>query len=136
VLSYPPDFRKARSDPGAFSAALLTHGTYAAYLNATPRQGGEQLHGWARFRVGHLLEDDAGSVHESASVEMRPFLGGRGSCVIDDYVTRVASHHFHEIACLVRGARHESVVIAAVSSSAWGRLGPTVERAVAAYAVR
>lgn len=136
VLSYPPDFRLARSDPGAFSAALLRHGTYAAYLNATPRQGSEQLHGWARFRVGHLLEDDAGSVHESASVEMRPFLGGLGSCVIDDYVTRVGNHHFHEIACLVSGARHESVVIAAVSSSAWGRLGPTVERAVAAYAVR
>lgn len=136
VLSYPPDFRKTRSDPGAFSAALLRHGAYASYLNATPRQGGERLHGWARFRVGHLLEDDASSVHEVATVEMRRFLGGNGSCVIDDYVTRVGSHQFHEIACLVSGSHHESVVIAAVSSSEWARLGPTVERAVAGYAVR
>ncbi|MGH9208723.1 MAG: hypothetical protein ACRD1G_19620, partial [Acidimicrobiales bacterium] len=62
VLSYPPGFRKARTDPGSFSAALLSHGAYAAYLNATPRQGGERLHGWANFRVGHLLDDDAATV--------------------------------------------------------------------------
>jgi hypothetical protein len=125
-----------KGDPGSFSVALVNRGSYVAYLNATPQQGDEQLSGWARFRVGHLLDDDASSVHEDASVGSRPFLGGRGSCVIDDYVTRVGRHRFHEIACIVSGTRHESVVVAAAPPSEWGRFGPTLERAVASYEVR
>jgi hypothetical protein len=135
VLSYPPDLHVTKGDPGSFSVALVNRGSYVAYLNATPQQGDEQLSGWARFRVGHLLDDDASSVHEDASVGSRPFLGGRGSCVIDDYVTKVGLHRFHEIACIVSGTRHESVVIAAAPPSDWVRLGPTLERAVASYEV-
>src|SRR6516162_9138627 len=41
------------------------------------------------------------------------FRGGTGSCVIDDYTTRVGAHHFQEIACLVRGRHNGSVIVAA-----------------------
>ena len=136
VLSYPSEFHPVRSDPGAASVAVVKHRSSVAYLNATPQPGDEQLLGWARFRVNHLLDDDAVIVHEVASVEDRPFRGGYGSCVIDDYVITVGRHHFHEIACIVRGARHVSVVIAAAPPSDWGRFGPTIERAVASFDVR
>jgi len=136
VLSYPPDLGVTSGDPGSFSVALVSHGSYVAYLNATPQQGDEQLSGWARFRISHLLDDDASSVREDASVGSRPFLGGRGSCIIDDYVTKVGRHQFREIACIVSGTRHRSVVIAATPTSDWERLGPVLERAVASYEAR
>ena len=136
VLSYPPDLQVTKGDPGLFSVALVNHGSYVAYLNATPQEGDEQLSGWARFRVSHLLDDDASSVREDASVGGRPFLQGRGSCVIDDYVTKVGHHRFREIACIVSGTRHQSVVIAAAPPSDWERFGPMLERAVASYEVR
>jgi hypothetical protein len=136
VLSYPPDLHVTKGDPGSISVALVNHGSYVAYLNATPQEGNERLSGWASFRVGHLLDDDASSVREEASAVNRPFLEGRGSCVIDDYVTKVGHHPFREIACIVRGARHQSVVIAAAPPSDWERLGPMLERAVASYGAR
>ena len=135
VLSYPPALHATKGDPGSFSVAVVNRGSYVEYLNATPQEGGERLSGWARFRVGHLLDDNASSVHEDASVGSRPFLRGRGSCVIDDYVTKVGRHRFHEIACIVSGTGHESVVVAATRLSDWGRFAPTLERAVASYEV-
>ena len=136
MVSYPPELHMTKSDPGSISVALVDRGTYVAYLNVTPQEGDEQLADWARFRVRHLLVDDASSVHEDASVGTRPFLQGRGSCVIDDYVTKVGRHRFHEIACIVSGARHKSVIVAAAPPSGWGRIGPTLERAVASYEAR
>src|SRR5579862_6702267 len=52
VLSYPPSLRPAGSDSDAVSAARVSpRGTVQLYLNATPRQGGEQPRGWAAFRL-------------------------------------------------------------------------------------
>jgi hypothetical protein len=136
VLFYPPDLHATKGDPGSFSVALINRGSYAAYLNVTPKEGDEQLSDWAGFRVSHLLDDDASSVHEDASVGSRSFLGGRGSCVIDDYVTKVGHHRFREIACIVSGARHQTVIVAAAPPAEWERFGPTLERAVASYEAR
>ena len=66
---------------------------------------------------------------------MLPFRGGRGSCVIDDYVTRVRGHHFREIACFVQGANASSVVVVAAPIALWSRNGPWLERVIAAYEV-
>jgi hypothetical protein len=63
------------------------------------------------------------------------FRGGTGSCVIDDYVTQVKSHHFHEIACLVLGQGTGGVVVATAPPSEWERVGPQLERAISAYEV-
>jgi hypothetical protein len=136
VLSYPAELRVTNGDPGSFSVALVDRGSYVAYLNVTPQEGDEQLAHWAHFRLSHLLDDDASSVHEDASVGTRAILGGRGSCVIDDYVTKVGHHRFHEIACIVSGTRHQSVIVAAAPPSDWGRFGPTLERAIASYEAR
>lgn len=136
MLLYPSAFHPVQSDPGSVSVAVVDHGSYVAYLNATPSQSHEQLHGWARARVSHLLDDEAIFVHEDASVEDRPFHGGLGSCVIDDYVTKFGHHRFYEIACIVSGARHESVVVAAAHPSDWERFGRTLEQAVVSFVVR
>jgi len=61
---------------------------------------------------------------------------GAGSCVIDDYVTKIGHHPFHEIACLVEGAKAGSVVVAAAPSSAGNRVNATLERVVSSYLVR
>src|SRR5690242_5336026 len=52
VLSYPPSLRPISGDKVAVSAARLTpHGAFRLYLNATPRQGSEQLAQWPAFRL-------------------------------------------------------------------------------------
>ncbi len=137
VLSVPPLLHEVGGDKGTVSAALLSQsGAYLAYLNATPLQGGERLEGWTQFRLEHLSDDDARSVHEESAVKMLHFRGGTGSCVMDDYVTDVGAHRFQELACLVEGGGTGSVVVAAAPSAEWGRLGPVLERAVAAYSIR
>ena len=74
-------------------------------------------------------------MHEDGHAFGLPFRGGRGSCVLDDYRTRVKSHHYREIACFVQGRRHASVLIAAALESEWARAVKTLERAVDAYRV-
>jgi hypothetical protein len=139
VLSYPAQFRSIPGDAGSVSVVLLGHDEgsvpYRAYLNATPRQGGERLQGWPAFRVGLLREDDADSAHEEAGVEGVAFGGSRRSCVIDDYTTRVGHHRYREIACLVQGQEGESVVVAAAPSTAWASVHSLLEHAVADYRV-
>jgi hypothetical protein len=125
-----------QTDPGTVSVAVLVGSSYVAYLNVTPEQGSEQLHGWAGSRMSHLLDDEATSVHIDASVEDHEFREALGSCVIDDYLTRVGRHPFHEIACIVSGAEHESVVVAAAPPSDWGRFGHTLEQAIASFQAR
>lgn len=39
ALSYPSDFSPIHGDPGTVSVAVIEHGSYLAYLNATPQQG-------------------------------------------------------------------------------------------------
>jgi len=137
VLSYPPGLRPIHGDRGTVSAARLgPHGSYLLYLNATPRQGAESLQNWAAFRQRLLRADEAASAHLDAAAERLTFRGGTGSCVIDDYITKIGGHHYEEIACLVQGRSGASVIVGAAPAAQWIQAGPLLERAVAAYLVR
>jgi hypothetical protein len=137
VLSYPPLMRPVSGDKDAVSAARPgPDGTFRLYLNATPRQGAETLRNWASFRLRLLRSDDAASAHQDAARQGVKFRGGTGSCVIDDYITRVGAHHYQEISCLVRGHSGASVIVAAAPAAQWAVARPLLLRAVAAYLVR
>jgi hypothetical protein len=137
VLSYPPALHRLAGDTDAASAARLSpDGRVQLYLNATPRQGSERLPGWAAFRLKLLRSEDAASAHQDAAARGVRFRGGTGSCVIDDYVTRIGAHHFEEIACLVQGRTSASVIVAAAPAAMWARARPLLFRAVTAYLVR
>lgn len=137
VLSYPPSLRPIGGDADAVSAAQVSPGgAFRLYLNATPRQGDEQLRGWAAFRLALLTADDAASARELAAAQNVTFRGGTGSCVIDTYLTRIGAHHYQEIACLVQGRASASVIVAAAPAAAWAQASPLLLRAVAAYQVR
>jgi len=136
VLSYPPTLHRVISDSDAVSAARLgPGGTYLLYLNATPQQGGENLQNWAAYRLRMLRAEDASSARKDASAHRLAFLGGTGSCVIDDYLTRIGAHHYQELACLVQGRHGASVIVAAAPAARWIQARPLLERAVAAYRV-
>jgi hypothetical protein len=129
--------RPLAGDADAVSAARRgPGGAFQLYLNATPRQGSERLRGWAAFRLRLLRSDDAASAREDAAAERVQFRGGTGSCVIDDYLTRVGARHYQEIACLVRGWTSASVIVAAAPAARWARARPLLLQAVAAYLVR
>jgi hypothetical protein len=137
VLSYPPSLHRVAGDSDAVTAARLSpRGTIQLYLNATPRQGGEHLRNWAAFRLARLRSDDAASAHEVAAARGVQFRGGTGSCVIDDYRTRIGRHHYEEIACLVQGRTSATVIVAAAPAAMWAPARPLLFRAVAAYLVR
>jgi hypothetical protein len=137
VLSYPPSLRPVSGDADAVSAAQVSPGgAFRLYLNATPRQGDEQLRGWAAFRLRLLTADDAASAREVAAAQGVTFRGGTGSCVIDQYVTRIGGHRYQEIACLVQGRASASVIVAAAPAATWAQASSLLLRAVAAYQVR
>ena len=137
VLSYPPSLRPLAGDTDAVSVARLgPGGVFQLYLNATPRQGSERLQGWAAFRLRLLRSDDATSARQDAAAEGVQFRGGTGSCVIDDYITRIGGHHYEEVACLVQGRTSASVIVGAAAAARWVRARPLLFRAVAAYLVR
>jgi hypothetical protein len=134
TLSSPPGFRTVEGDPGTLSVALRSRaGTYLGYLNVTPHQGDETLRDWAAFRLSHLLDDDAISVHEDAKATALRTASGARSCVIDDYVTTTDHHHFHEVSCYVVSGSQSSVVVAATPSGDPAHVWTELERAVAAY---
>jgi hypothetical protein len=136
VLSFPPSARPVTGDRDAVSVARRDRGgAIVFYLNATPRQGDESLRNWARFRLSRLTADDASSAHEDSAASGVRFRGGTGSCVMDDYITRVGGHHYQEIACLVQGRAGASVIVAAALAAQWRQSRPLLEQAVAAYAV-
>jgi hypothetical protein len=137
VLSYPPSLRQLAGDKDAVSAAQVSpDGAFQLYLNATPRQGTESLRQWAAFRLTLLRSDDAITAHQVAAAEGVKFRSGTGSCVIDNYVTRIGGHHYEEIACLVQGQASASVIVAAAPVAMWAQARPLLLRAVAAYLVR
>ena len=136
VLSYPPSLSRTAGDKGSVSEGLSRDGRVLVYLNVTPRQGGETLSGWARFRIEHLTDDDASSARLDGAARDLKFRGGPGSCVVDDYVTRERAHHYREIACFVRGTRASSVLVAATPAADWGRYAGLLEQAVDSYAAR
>jgi hypothetical protein len=137
VLAFPPSLHRVISDADAVSAARLgPGGTYQLYLNATPRQGAENLADWDTFRLRLLRSDDAASARLLAAAGGIRFRGGTGACVIDTYLTRIGGHHFTEIACLVRGRTSASVIVAAAPATRWAWARPLLLRAVAAYQVQ
>ena len=137
VLSYPPSLHLIEGDKGTISAARLgPGGAFQFYLNITPRQGAETLANWAAFRLRFLRADNAASTHLDAAATGVKFRGGAGSCVIDDYITRIGAHHFQEIACLAQGRTSASVIVAAAPAAAWAHARPLLFQTVAAYQVR
>ncbi|HEY3726770.1 MAG TPA: hypothetical protein VGL51_06330 [Solirubrobacteraceae bacterium] len=111
-------------------------GLYAGYLNVTPRQGAEQLHGWAAFRTDRNRDEGDGHVSQIAAAEGLRFRAARGSCVIDDYISKVGAHPYREIACIVKGHHHTDVVIAAALRHDWTTLRSTLERAASSLLQR
>jgi hypothetical protein len=137
VLSYPPPLRTISGDRGTVSVAQRSpSGAYLLYLNATPRQGEESLQNWAAFRLERLRSEHASSAHRDAAATGLRFRGGTGSCVIDDYVTRIGAHHYQEIACLVQGRHGASVIVATALAAQWSQARRLLEQSVAAYSVR
>ena len=132
MLAYPPGWTGLKSDPGTATVALLGRGgRVESYLNATPRQGTETLAGWSRFRPEHNQEEGDRDVRVVAATNKGRFRSGRGACVIDIYSTSKAS--YHEIACLVSGAKSSAVVVAAAPTALWERQAPTLQRAVSSF---
>ena len=137
VLSYPPWLHPLPGDAGTVSAGRTgPGGVFQLYLNATPRQGAETLARWAGFRLKFLRADSAADTHLDAAAQGVRFRGGTGSCVIDDYLTKIGAHHFEEIACLVQGGTSASVIVGAAPVALWAKARPELLRAVAAYQVR
>jgi hypothetical protein len=108
ALAYPPGWRGARTDPGTATLA-----------------------NWTRFRPHHVAAEGARSVQLLAAQKNVGFTTGRGSCVIDQYVTTRTS--YREIACLVKGPGGTTVVVAAAQLSAWAREAPLLERSLASF---
>lgn len=138
VLAAPPHFQRLPADPGTLARGLVRAGDSrlvpTVYLNATPQQGSESLANWAQVRLAHLTDDDASSARLEANAPRLRFHGGAGSCVLDDYVTKLKAHQFREIACFVQGPHGGSVVVAATLASNWPTYSALVERSVEAYA--
>ncbi len=132
ALAAPPGWRTIKTDPGTMSVALLGRdGRIRGYLNATPQSGEETLANWTRFRPAHNREEgDRAVVTEAAGTHLR-FRAGTGACVVDRYAT--VSARYREIACLVRGARASTVVVAAALPRDWPALAPALRRAVASF---
>jgi hypothetical protein len=136
VLAIPPSFSPIGGDRGSVSAALEDkRGKVLAYLNVTPREGGEDLKGFASFRVHLIGKDEAKDVHMEAAAKDLAFRGGTGSCVMDNYVTRIQGNHYKEIACLVVGKHSSSVVVAAAADTLWARFRPLLRQSVASFRV-
>jgi hypothetical protein len=131
-FGYPPGWRPIKTDPGTASVALLdSRGRIEGYLNSTPRQGNETLANWSHFRPGHNRDEGDQSLRLVASSKGLTFASGRGSCVIDDYKTSIAT--YREIACLVSNPSSSAVVVAAAPKPLWDRHAATLERAVSSF---
>jgi hypothetical protein len=136
TLWYPPSFAAVAGDPGSISAGLRSPaGKFRVYLNVTPRQGDERARGFAAFRVHLLGAEHDRSVHQDAAAEGLGFRGGTGSCVLDDYVTRIGHNRYREIACFVTAPHGASVVVAAATTAEWSRFQALLRRVVASFTV-
>lgn len=135
TLAYPPGWQRAHADPGAATATLQSGHTYHGYLNATPEQADERLAGWAAQRTAHNTDEGDKRVTAVASAEHLRFTGGTGSCVIDDYVAKVGTVRYREIACFVVGRHGGTVLIAASPITELGTRLTTLEQAVSHFGV-
>src|SRR4029079_12366658 len=86
----------------------------------------ETLANWSHFRVAHNREEgDRNVVREGLASGLR-LQAGTGACVGDRYAT--ITSHYREIACIVRGTRATTVVVAAAQPGDWTRLAPQLRR--------
>jgi hypothetical protein len=137
TLRRPPAWAAEDGDAGTVTFALRdAAGAYLGYLNVTPRQGAERLPGWAAFRLRRNREEGDRRVRELSAREGVSFAGARGSCLIDEYGSRAGDHPYREIACIVRGRRAESVLIAAALRPDWPAVEPSLARAVESFTER
>jgi hypothetical protein len=81
------------------------------------------------LRTAHNREEGDKQVRQIAAHEGLRFRSARGSCVIDDYLSKIGGHPYREIACLVSGHRHTDVFIGAALKRDWSTLGGSLERA-------
>jgi hypothetical protein len=94
-LSYPSNWRPIPGDTGTVTVALRDRrGLYHGYLNVTPREGAEQLTGWASFRAHRNAEEGDHHTRIVAAAQGLRIARARGSCVIDDYLSRVGAHAY------------------------------------------
>lgn len=134
TLAVPPGWVDLTGDKGTATVAPAgPRGYLLGYLNATPRQGGERPRGFARFRTGHLREEGDHNVAIVAAAERLGLRGATGTCVIDDYSSRVGSHRYREIACIGATQRATTVIIAAAPLAQWTQRAPLLERAVSYF---
>jgi hypothetical protein len=132
ALARPPGWRAVHTDPGTASFALRgSDRAIVAYLNATPRQGAETLANWPTFRVHHNADEGSRAIHTLAAARGLRFRSGPGSCVIDQY--RTSARTYREIACLVAGRGHATVIVAAATPALWQREAPVIEHAISAF---
>jgi hypothetical protein len=137
TLFYPAGWKPIPGDGGTVTAALRdSRGAYRGYLNVTPRQGDERLHGWAAFRAGRNRDEGDAQVHVRSAVENVRLGRAHASCVIDDYLSRVGAHGYRELACLIVGDRFANVFVGATPVSDWPTLGATIELAASALRER
>lgn len=130
-MAYPPGWHLIKGDPGTASAALLSSTqAYLGYVNLTPRQGGETLADWSRFRTGHNADEGDRNVRTLAATTGRRVGDQTFSCVIDSYTTASRSE-YTEIACLIKGPRSTVVVVGASPPNSWSAVSPLLERAIA-----
>ena len=135
TLSYPSSFTTVRADSGEVSVAVATGSpAFPAYLNVTPQQGAEKLSDFPAFRVDRLSDENV-DVHEDAAKKAVDFRGGTGTCVVDDYTTRVGHNHYQEIACLVAGRHGSYVIVAATLTDQWTKWSAALRQAVATFTV-
>jgi len=132
TLAYPSGWKAIPGDRGTVSFAIRDRGgRYLGYINLTPRQGAEQLAGWGAFRRRRNAEEGDKQVRELSSSENVPFIHARGSCILDDYLSRVGSHPYRELACIVAGRHSTSVFVGAALVEDWSKLGPVLKHAAA-----
>jgi hypothetical protein len=132
-LPAPAGWRPAVTDPGTRTTILRDgSGRIAGYLNATPRQGGETLQNWHRFRIEHNRDEEERDVTLEAAASGLRFRTGSGSCVIDSYRTTSGSR-YRELACIVQGRSAATVIVGAAPPSRWAGEAPTLRRAVDSF---
>jgi len=132
-LPYPPGWKRASGDAGTATAELLdSRERIVGYLNLTPRQGGETLADWARFRVAHNAQEGDRAVTSLAVGTGLHFRTGRGSCVRDSYTT-ITGNHYVELACIVAGPKGTSVIVGASAPQDWRQVSPLLQVAIASF---
>jgi hypothetical protein len=135
TLAYPPSWLPLRGDVGTVSAALGGN-PFSGYANATPKQGAETLADWRHFRLRRNAEEGDHRIRAVSAAANLTFLGGKGSCVIDDYTAAHGRNRYREIACFVVGPRGSTVIVAAAQLRSWAKRRQALEQIVSHFDVR